>query len=164
MKLAYLLQTIKGVPLNYYFRLHSYGPFDSDVLSDLDQAESLGALKSELIHFPNRSGYGYEFSVGPKPGFVQSKAEATVAEYHDAIRWALTEFGEYPAADLELISTVVFADREAVQQCKRIPIQQLCRTVKAIKPRFDEAYIGAKIKELVANGLLSATDMEKPSP
>ena len=40
MKLAYLLQTVKCLPLGYDFRLHTYGSFESDVLNDLGSAES----------------------------------------------------------------------------------------------------------------------------
>jgi uncharacterized protein YwgA len=35
MKLAFLLQTVRGVPLGYHFRLYTYGPYDGDVLDDL---------------------------------------------------------------------------------------------------------------------------------
>ena len=35
MKLCYFLQEIEHVPVKYDFRLFNYGPFDSEVLSDL---------------------------------------------------------------------------------------------------------------------------------
>ena len=34
MKCLYFLQTVHRVPLGYHFGLYTYGPFDSDVLSD----------------------------------------------------------------------------------------------------------------------------------
>ena len=111
--------------------------------------------------FPKGPGYGYEFSVGPKPGYVQNKAESALAEYDEAIRWVLGDFGRYDAADLELISTIVYADRDAQQRCKRIPSQELCQTVKAIKPKFVEEYIKTKIGEL--EELLTATDLGSPT-
>ena len=43
MKLCFFLQESKGVPLGYHFSLYSYGPFDSDVLSDLGTAVRLKA-------------------------------------------------------------------------------------------------------------------------
>ena len=64
MKLAYFLQTVKNVPLGYSFRLYTYGPYDSDVLTHLSQAEAMHAVKSKVV--PNPSGYGYEFEPGPK--------------------------------------------------------------------------------------------------
>ena len=59
MKFCYLLQTVRQVPLGYRFTLYSYGPFDSDVLSDLGTAvQYLG-------------GYGYRIR-------KSDRAEATI--------------------------------------------------------------------------------------
>jgi hypothetical protein len=62
MKFCYLLQTVRGVPLGYRFTLYSYGPFDSSVLSDLGTAESLGAVRSNVVY--HSGGYGYRISKG----------------------------------------------------------------------------------------------------
>ena len=43
IKLCFFLQTMRSVPLGYHFTLYSYGPFDPDVLADLNSAEALGA-------------------------------------------------------------------------------------------------------------------------
>jgi len=59
MKLAFLLQTVRGVPLGYNFRLYTYGPYDGDVLDDLGQAEAMKAVESSLVAYSG--GYGYEF-------------------------------------------------------------------------------------------------------
>jgi uncharacterized protein YwgA len=152
MKLAYFLQTLKRVPLEYDFRLYTYGPFDSDVLNDVGQLESLRALKSELIYFP--SGYGYEFSAGPKQESLLKLTENQSQKYQDEIKWVLDEFGHRTAADLELLSTIVFADQEASQQEKPITHGELARTVKEIKPRFTEEYIQKTIRDLDAKGIL----------
>ncbi len=152
MKLAYFLQTLKNVPLEYDFRLYTYGPFDSDVLFDVGQLESLRALKSELIYFP--SGYGYEFSAGPKQESVLRLTENQSQKYQDEIKWVLDEFGHRTAADLELLSTIVFADQEATQQHKCVSHAELARNVKAIKQRFSEEYILKCIGDLDAKGIL----------
>jgi uncharacterized protein YwgA len=156
MKLAYFLQTLKSVPLNYDFRLYTYGPFDSDVLDDVGELESLGALKSELIYFP--SGYGYEFTTGPKRDKLGKLTENESAKYRGELKWVLDEFGGRTAADLELLSTIVFADREAAQQHKTLGHAELARTVKEIKPRFTEAYILMMIRELDEKGLLAGAE------
>ena len=54
MKLCYFLQEVKGVPLRYEFSLYSYGPFDSDVLADLQTAVELQILDSTVEHYPRR--------------------------------------------------------------------------------------------------------------
>jgi len=81
MKLAYLLQTVKGVPLGYDFRLYTYGPFESDVLNDLGTAESLGFIKSEMVVFSSGSGYGYEFAPGDKADAVKSRCGNWLTTY-----------------------------------------------------------------------------------
>ena len=156
MKLAYLLQTVKGLPLGYDFRLYTYGPFDSDVLSDLGAAEALGALKSEMIQFANAEGYGYEFSEGPIVERVQKRAAVELTNYESAIKWALEEFGQLSASDFELLSTIIYADRESADEDLEISFEELCRRVKEIKPRFSDGYVGAKIRELSRKGLLKA--------
>ncbi len=50
MKFAYLLQTVKNVPLGYNFTLYSYGPFDSSVLGDLSYASVLQAVNENAIN------------------------------------------------------------------------------------------------------------------
>lgn len=154
MKLAYLLQTVKGVPLGYDFRLYTYGPFDSDVLNDLGLAESLGAVKSEMVAFPSGSGYGYEFTQGPERNAVQQRIGNELSKYRSEIRWAVHEFGEQSAGDLELLTTIIYADREVARAGAAISFQDLGRSVKEIKPRFTDQYILHKIRELAGKSLL----------
>src|SRR5262245_49896853 len=114
MKLAYLLQTLRGLPLGYDFRLHTYGPFDSDLLNDLGMAESLGAITSNMVIFP--SGYGYEFASRPEGDTIRKRFAPQLDNYQADLCWALDEFGGLSAADLELLSTIIYANREAARQ------------------------------------------------
>ena len=157
MKLAYLLQTTKGIPLGYNFRLYTYGPFDSEVLNDLDQAEELKAIKSEVVTFSSGSGYGYEFLPGEKHARIQRVAANDLAAYRDSIRWALDRFSQKSAADLELLSTIVFADREMASLGKQVSYHELVRKVKNIKQRFTESTILHEVEELASAGLLVAS-------
>jgi hypothetical protein len=156
MKLAYLLQTVKGLPLGYDFRLHTYGPFDSEVLDNLSSAEALGALKSEMVTFPSGSGYGYEFTPGTNRDFVRQKRKSASSDHDSAVRWALEEFGRRSAAELELLTTVIYADREAEQRKKQLSVKELAREVREVKPRFSEQYIIDQIRELGRKHLLIA--------
>lgn len=154
MKLAYFLQTLRGVPLDYHFRLYTYGPFDSDVLDDVGRLESLGAVKSQLVIYP--SGYGYNFSPGAKREKVEKLTGRASSAYQNELTWVLDEFGGYSAADLELLSTIVFAKQEAVQKGESITHRELARIVGEIKPRFEVSYIMQTIAKLDAKGLLTS--------
>jgi hypothetical protein len=156
MKLAYLLQTEKGLPLGYDFGLYTYGPFDRDVLNDLGMAEALGAVKSELVTFPSGSGYGYEFIPGVNREYVRRNAGGTLGGYEAAIRWALEEFGGRSAAELELLTTIIYADREAAQRREQLSTKKLAQKVGEVKPRFPEQHIVSKIEELNRKHLLTA--------
>jgi hypothetical protein len=70
----------------------------------------------------------------------------------------LKEFGHLSAPDLELVSTIVYADRESADKKEHVSFSELCRRVKEIKPRFPDAYIERKIRQLARKGLLAATE------
>lgn len=160
MKLAFLLQTERGVPLGYNFRLYTYGPYDGDVLDDLGQAEAMEAVESSLVAYPG--GYGYEFSPGPESDRVRSMAGPDLQGYRDDLSWALSEFGGRSAADLELLSTIVYADRESLGRRQSISADELCRQVREIKPRFSEEYVQASIRSLRDRGMLRSLGAAAP--
>ena len=75
MKLCYFLQEIEGVPMRYDFRLFNYGPFDSEVLSDLGSACSHNTLKEQTVTY--HRGYGYEITPGESAGELIEELEAS---------------------------------------------------------------------------------------
>ena len=155
MKLAYFLQTMKQVPLGYSFRLYTYGPYDSDVLTHLSQAEAMHAVKSRVV--TNPSGYGYEFEPGPKLDELKVLIKPGLTGHEEALNWVVAEFSNMTASDLELISTIVYADREAGHKGEPLEIASLCHQVSQIKPRFAADYIRNKVDLLMSKRLLSST-------
>jgi hypothetical protein len=156
MKLAYLLQTLKEVPLGYDFRLYTYGPYQSDLLNDLGRLETMRAVASEVVQYP--SGTGYVFTTGPESGKIKSFAGDELSRFQDSVSWVLSEFGTRSASDLELVSTIVFADRESLEDHRRISRSELCRQVREIKPRFSEEVVNQFITNLMAKGLLCSLE------
>src|SRR5579864_5148815 len=69
MKYMYFLQTLRGVPLGYNFTMYSYGPFDSDVLSDLSSGEGMNVVTSTPVVFSG--GYGYQIRPGTLAEFAK---------------------------------------------------------------------------------------------
>ncbi len=127
MKFCYFLQTLRGVPLEYNFTLYSYGPFDSEVLSDLNSAEAMGAVESQLVfHF---GGYGYEIKEGKVGRASRELSSGFLSKYEDSIEWVLKEFGQLGAAHLELLSTIVYVDREAVRRHESLALSELVQRV-----------------------------------
>jgi uncharacterized protein YwgA len=152
MKFAYFLQVVREVPLGYDFTLYAYGPFDSDLLDDLDYAQSLGAVTVTPV--ARGQNYGYDIQPGEEAGWIKEKATRFLSQHRDALDWVVQEFGGQSAAELELASTMVYVDREAWTAGEKLTPQELTRRVLAVKPRFSEAEAGAKADALMRAGLL----------
>lgn len=154
MKYMYFLQTLRHVPLGYRFTLYSYGPFDSTVLADLSVAESLRAVTSKTILYSG--GYGYEISTAEKSNWLRKRADKFVGRHEKDVRWVLNKFGQLSSALLELVSTIVYVDREALEKGKKLNLQNLCRQVHEIKPHFLETDIMRFAEALAKDKLLEA--------
>lgn len=143
MKFAYLLQTVKGVPLGYRFRLYNYGPYDEQVLVDAREAAASGHLKSQLVTYSH--GYGYEFSVGDGNHDNTEEQIAVLDSYSSDIDWVISNFGSDSASRLELISTLVFA---LCDKQKKLDRNDLIERVHEIKPHFSKETINDVASEI----------------
>jgi len=152
MKYMYLLQALRKVPLGYRFSLYSYGPFDSDVLSDLGTAEDLGAVESVAVAYPG--GYGYEIKPGRTAEWLQRRTAKFLNQYKTDINWVTHRFGDYTSPQLELISTVIYVDQEAARAKERLSLSSLARRVQEIKPHFKDAQVNSFAEQLFKDKLL----------
>jgi uncharacterized protein YwgA len=150
-KLIYLLQELQKVDVGYEFSLHNYGPFSAELQADLDLVESLRGVNV------NASEYGWEIVPGSKCEALRQKANEFLSEQMEtAIRNVIDEFGGYPTKKLELISTIIFADREfqRTDHSSKVPRSKLVSLVHEIKPHFSENKISEVITELENKGFL----------
>lgn len=150
MKYCYFLQALKNVPLGYSFSLYSYGPFDSSVLSDLGEAEALGIIEET----PMPAGYGYKIRNTLTDDDLQQLAGPFLKEHKADIEWVIREFGTASTADLELDSTIIYVDREEVEEGTTFSIEELTRRVREVKPRFTENTIRNHVEALRDKALL----------
>lgn len=134
VKFLYFLQALRDVPLGYRFTLHSYGPFDSDVLADLATAEALGLVESTVVQFPG--GYGYEIRPGRHTEWLQKRSAQFLKRYEPEVNWVIQEFGKLGSGDLELVSTIVYVDQEAASNDEELSLEKIAEIVKGIKPHF----------------------------
>lgn len=155
MKYMYLLQTLRGVPLGYRFTLYSYGPFDSDVLVDLSVAEAFEAVESELELFSG--GYGYKIRPSRNAKWLQKRAERFLARYARDIDWVIKNFGSFTSAELELLGTIVFVDREPMRRKEKTELREIARLVHEIKPHFSKEKILQYASQLAEESLLRAS-------
>lgn len=154
MKLLYFLQELKGISLGYDFRLFNYGPFDSEVLSDLSSACGSNAVVERTVLYTR--SYGYDIKPGSKADEFDHSLEAENPKLALAVDEVVGEFGRLSAAEVELRSTIFFADRELSQEGKTTTDRALAATVHQIKPHFTEAAILERMHEMAAKGLLKS--------
>jgi uncharacterized protein len=143
MKYAYLLQTVRRVPLGYRFRLYNYGPYDDDLLTDLRMATNSGTLESTLVTYGN--GYGYEFKPGSSFEEKADEIARAANAYEKDLNWIIEKFGDESAARLELISTIFFA---LCDKTKRREKKELVKVVHEIKPHFTEQTVTDAVDEM----------------
>ncbi len=148
MKLCYFLQEVRDVPLRYNFSLYTYGPFDSDVLADLQTAEDLKVVETDFEQYPG--GYGYQISAGSAADRVIEQAKDFLENYRDDVDWAAHTLAQKRPADLELSSTIVFISREKPSASD----STLVSLVRAVKPHFSVPEVAAQIDWLRNNNLI----------
>lgn len=161
MKLFYFLQELKGAPLGYDFRLFNYGPFDSEVLSDLASACGRAVVSETPVIYAR--GYGYAITPGPNAESLNRQLEETDPILVARVDEVVQEFGELGAAELELRSTILFVDREWSQSGITTD-QALAGRVREIKPHFTEATILTRITQMKGKGWLESVPGPEEAP
>ncbi|HWG47530.1 MAG TPA: hypothetical protein VN688_32505 [Gemmataceae bacterium] len=162
VKLAYLLQTFRRVPLGYDFRLYTYGPFDAEVLNDLAQAQSLQVVEVKIVS--NAVGYGYDIRPGTNIEWLKRHVASWLAEHDEALNWVMSEFGHRSASELELIGTILYVDQENLKQSQRVSVENLIQRVREIKPHFAEEFVKSKVEELIEKRLLLGLEAAEDIP
>lgn len=154
MKYMYFLQTLRGVPLGYDFSIHSYGPFDADVLSDLGTAETMNVVTSTPISFSG--GYGYRIQLSEGAEQIKRNAGEFLSRYDEDISWLIKEFGSMNSAQLELASTIVYVDREFAGIDVTNERAELIGVVNEIKPHFRREEVERMFDLLNQKGVLAS--------
>ena len=126
-KLVYLADRLKRVKVGYDFTFYTYGPFSSDLASDLDYVNALEGVK--ITH--DLSINMYEIHPGDNADRLEAKSEDFLRENQQAIDEIVERFGDKQAKELELIATLVFVNNSGILEKKEI----ISKT-KELKPRF----------------------------
>ena len=155
MKLLYFIEEWAGVPLDYSFTIYSYGPFDSEVLSDLGHAQRLGIVSTTVETF--NGGYGYKIAPGQNVDSALQFQSVFINNYKEQLDSIVKNFGSESPSDLELQSTIHFAYHEALAS-GNLSQESLAKTVHSIKPKFDLSYIHKAIDRLHSIGAIGNLD------
>ncbi|MBF0560164.1 MAG: restriction endonuclease [Nitrospirae bacterium] len=150
-KLVFLLQEVYKIDCGYDFELYSYGPFDSQLLGDLDLVESWGCVSVESV---NALLGGYRIHPTKKVDLVREKATGFLddAKTKSALDNLVSTYGALKARDLELRATTVYVERNLWAKNESPDKTTVCRFVAQIKPRFTRREIDQVVDELSERG------------
>lgn len=127
MKCAYFLQELKKVPLDYNFEIYTYGPYSSEVMEELDYARQTGLLDVRFITYSSGM-HGYQIS----------SLQDITTPFDKQIDEVVQVFGAKTAKELELLSTILFVQKNYYKNRWGRDKDLVCNSVKEIKPRFSE--------------------------
>ena len=150
MKILYLLQAICHVPLGYDFEIYTYGPYCQTVMNDIEYAEFVGYIKVAQAAYPNGMN-GYQISTQPPAANLLKEESNLIGEYSTAISNIITFFGHKKAKELELYSTIVFVATSFSDNNWKKSKEEICNTVRKIKPHFSQEIIFDTYDDLVKN-------------
>jgi hypothetical protein len=79
-----------------------------------------------------------------------------IKKYCPDIEWTSEQFGGLSSADLELLSTIVYVDREFANGKLKQAADKLVDRVREIKPHFKKPYVENKVSFLDQQHLLKS--------
>jgi len=133
MKYLYILQEVYKVQLGYEFSLYTYGPYCSDVLSDLDYTEAIDGVK---IYSVGLGTGGYCIKPSFKTDEYIEKSRNFLSENEEHINKVIELFGDMSARDLELRTTIIYLYKNYLQNKWVIDSNEIASDVKELKPYF----------------------------
>lgn len=136
MKTIFMLQQVKHVDLGCEFSIYTYGPYNADVMEDIDELVSEGFLSS--------NAYCYKDYIGYTLSAIDSKVEAMPKlKNTDAV--ALKEILDFvkgkSAKELELYSTIIYVDDWYSKNENTNNTHAIIKKVHELKPHFSERVI-----------------------
>lgn len=136
MKTIFMLQQVKHMDLGCEFSIYTYGPYNADVMEDIDELVSDGYLLS--------NAYSYKDYIGYTLSATDSGAKAIWGiEVEDII--ALKEILDFvkgkSAKELELYSTILYVEDWYLKNKQTNNMNVITKKVHELKPHFSEEVI-----------------------
>ncbi len=136
MKTVFMLQQVKHVDLGCEFSIYTYGPYNADVMEDIDELVSDGFLSS--------NAYFYKDYIGYTLSATDSGVKAA-PNLEDVDKVALKEILDFVkgknAKELELYSTIIYVEDWYSKNEKANSMDAIIKKVHELKPHFSEKVI-----------------------
>ncbi|NHV06549.1 MAG: SocA family protein [Thaumarchaeota archaeon] len=128
-KMMYLL-TRENV-VDYKYSMYHYGPYSSELSSDLNLCEELGIL---TIKWDNEKGFDITLNENQYENKLSSEDKRKIEEIVD-------KYGHFNAKELSIIATALFLKTECENN------EDLIKVVASLKPDYDENTIRNILKK-----------------
>ena len=142
-KILYFFQEALGVPLEYRFRMHHYGPFSEDIESDISALQAIGHIDIRA----DSQGYGFHITPTSEEKLPW---DYELNEHREAMVRAIGTLGPLDASSLELYATLHFVQHLIDEPSKG----RVLNTVSRLKPRFEMQVIEFAYDQLLKNKLI----------
>ena len=136
MKTIFMLQQVKHIDLGCEFSIYTYGPYNADVMEDIDELVSDGLLSSNIYFYKDYIGYTLSATDSGAKAVPNLKDEDT-----SALKEILDFVSRKNAKDLELYSTIIYVEDWYLKNKKPNDMTAIIKKVHELKPHFSEEVI-----------------------
>jgi len=148
-KTMYFLQEALGVPLDYDYEMHYYGPYSFGLDDTLSEMQGKGVLSISQVLYSG--GYfGYDISLGKN---AESDLKL-LSEYKDKADKIVDIFNPMDAQTIELWATIHFVCSILNEKKGDSNKEAVVKEVRLLKPKFSEQDIEKAYDEMQNKGLL----------
>ncbi|MCL2755530.1 MAG: hypothetical protein FWE45_00560 [Firmicutes bacterium] len=149
MKCVYLLQEVFEVPLGYDYTIYTYGPYSSQVTSDVDLS-----IIGNFISYKYESTGDYvkrTFNNGER---IDDLDFTFADNYSSSIDQVINDFANKTASELELIATIIYVYIFYKRNGLDINKSSIANDVHGIKPHFSTNRVESEYTNLSSQKLL----------
>jgi uncharacterized protein YwgA len=147
-KMVFLLQEVYHVNVGYSFGFHTFGPFSSDLLGDLDIAENSGVVVVNTGE--GAYGHGYVIKPGERIEACLTDAGEFLKANSQHISDLVSAFGGKSAKELELLTTIIYLNKEIQLDVDKMTRDEAISKIRELKPKFTESEVLKGMTELKA--------------
>ena len=145
-KMVFLLQEVYHVDAGYSFGFHTFGPFSSDLLGDLDIAENSGVVV--VNSGESAYGHGYVIKPGERIEDCLTDADDFLKTNNQSITKLVSAFGGKTAKELELLTTILYLNKEIRLDTDKLTRDEAISKIRELKPKFTKSEVVKGMTEL----------------
>ena len=106
MKVMFMLQEVMGVKTEYDFSIYTYGPYDANVMEDIDELYAEGLISCSMYRYQTYIGYSLNITDAGKNSLH------LLSDKEDKALDNIVNFAKDKSAkDLELYSTIIYVGK-----------------------------------------------------